>query len=158
MIIVGFIDLSGVFIFYFYQSGYDGNVVLLLFVLFVIVDEKGLFIVDLVESWDVFDDEFIYMFYLRLDFKFSDGLLFMVDDVVFMWMILYDKFYDGGFDIFFLQVKGGKVYIEGKLDYIEGIKVIDLQIIFVILEKFNVIVLFIFGFEVLFKVYYGKDY
>ncbi|MBY0215198.1 ABC transporter substrate-binding protein [Paenibacillus illinoisensis] len=157
-IIVGLTDPSGAFTPYFHQSGYDGNVASLLFASLVTVDEKGLPIADLAESWDVSDDELTYTFHLRPDSKFSDGSPLTADDVAFTWTILHDKSYDGGFDIFSSQVKGGKAYTEGKSDHIEGIKVIDPQTISVTLEKPNATALLTLGSEVLSKAYYGKDY
>ncbi|MFK0521867.1 ABC transporter substrate-binding protein [Paenibacillus illinoisensis] len=157
-IIVGLTDPSGAFTPYFHQSGYDGNVASLLFASLVTVDEKGLPIADLAESWDVSDDELTYTFHLRPNSKFSDGSPLTADDVAFTWTILHDKSYDGGFDIFSSQVKGGKAYTEGKSDHIEGIKVIDPQTISVTLEKPNATALLTLGSEVLSKAYYGKDY
>ncbi|NUU78861.1 ABC transporter substrate-binding protein [Paenibacillus xylanilyticus] len=157
-IIVGLTDPSGAFTPYFHQSGYDGNVASLLFASLVTVDEKGLPVPDLAESWDVSDDQLTYTFHLRQDSKFSDGSPLTADDVAFTWTILHDKSYDGGFDIFSSQVKGGKAYTEGKADHIEGIKVIDPLTISVTLEKPNATALLTLGSEVLSKAYYGKDY
>lgn len=157
-VIVGLTDPSGAFTPYFHQSGYDGNVASLLFASLVTVDEKGLPVPDLAESWDVSDDQCTYTFHLRKDSKFSDGSALTADDVAFTWTILHDKSYDGGFDIFSTKVKGGKAYTEGKADHIEGIKVIDPLTISVTLEQPNATALLTLGSEVLSKAYYGKDY
>ncbi|MBU5352052.1 ABC transporter substrate-binding protein [Paenibacillus silvae] len=157
-VIVGLTDPSGAFTPYFHQSGYDGNVASLLFASLVTVDEKGLPVPDLAESWDVSDDQRTYTFHLRKDSKFSDGSALTADDVAFTWTILHDKSYDGGFDIFSTKVKGGKAYTEGKADHIEGIKVIDPLTISVTLEQPNATALLTLGSEVLSKAYYGKDY
>jgi peptide/nickel transport system substrate-binding protein len=157
-VIVGLTDPSGAFTPYFHQSGYDGNVASLLFASLVTVDEKGLPVPDLAESWDVSDDQRTYTFHLRKDSKFSDGSALTAGDVAFTWTILHDKSYDGGFDIFSTKVKGGKAYTEGKADHIEGIKVIDPLTISVTLEQPNATALLTLGSEVLSKAYYGKDY
>ncbi|WDQ30893.1 ABC transporter substrate-binding protein [Paenibacillus marchantiae] len=157
-VIVGLTDPSGAFTPYFHQSGYDGNVASLLFASLVTVDEKGLPVPDLAESWDVSDDQRTYTFHLRKDSKFSDGSTLTADDIAFTWTILHDKSYDGGFDIFSTKVKGGKAYTEGKADHIEGIKVIDSLTISVTLEQPNATALLTLGSEVLSKAYYGKDY
>ncbi|HBU82289.1 MAG TPA: ABC transporter substrate-binding protein [Paenibacillus sp.] len=157
-IIVGLTDPSGAFTPYFHQSGYDGNVASLLFASLVTVDEKGLPVPDLAESWDVSEDQRTYTFHLRKGSKFSDGSPLTADDVAFTWTILHDKSYDGGFDIFSTKVKGGKAYTEGKADHIEGIQVVDPLTISVTLEKPNATALLILGSEVLSKAYYGKDY
>ncbi|NEU60139.1 ABC transporter substrate-binding protein [Paenibacillus sp. ALJ109b] len=157
-VIVGLTDPSGAFTPYFHQSGYDGNVASLLFASLVTVDEKGLPVPDLAESWDVSDDQRTYTFHLRKDSKFSDGSALTADDIAFTWTILHDKSYDGGFDIFSTKVKGGKAYTKGKADHIEGIKVIDPLTISVTLEQPNATALLTLGSEVLSKAYYGKDY
>ncbi|MDT9718031.1 ABC transporter substrate-binding protein [Paenibacillus sp. ClWae2A] len=157
-VIVGLTDPSGAFTPYFHQSGYDGNVASLLFASLVTVDEKGLPVPDLAESWDVSDDQRTYTFHLRKDSKFSDGSALTADDVAFTWTILHDKSYDGGFDIFSTKVKGGKAYTEGTADHIEGIKIIDPLTISVTLEQPNATALLTLGSEVLSKAYYGKDY
>ncbi|KOY15409.1 ABC transporter substrate-binding protein [Paenibacillus xylanivorans] len=157
-VIVGLTDPSGAFTPYFHQSGYDGNVASLLFASLVTVDEKGLPVPDLAESWDVSEDQRTYTFHLRKDSKFSDGSPLTADDVAFTWTILHDKSYDGGFDIFSSKVKGGKAYTEGKADHIEGIQVVDPLTISVTLEQPNATALLTLGSEVLSKAYYGKDY
>ncbi|WP_339275820.1 ABC transporter substrate-binding protein [Paenibacillus sp. FSL W8-0426] len=157
-IIVALTDPSGAFTPYFHQSGYDGNVASLLFASLVTVDQQGLPVADLAESWDVSDDQLTYTFHLRPDSKFSDGSPLTSEDVAFTWTILHDKAYDGGFDIFSTHVKGGQAYTDGKADHIEGIKIIDPLTISVTLEQPNATALLTLGSEVLSKAYYGKEY
>jgi len=157
-IIVGLTDPSGAFTPYFHQSGYDGNVSSVLYSSLVKMDEKGLPIPGLAESWDISDDQLTYTYHLRKDLKFSDGSPLTADDVAFTWTILHDKVYDGQYDILSTNVKGGKAYKEGKVPSIEGIKVIDPLTISVTLEKVNATALQVLGSDVLSKAYYGKDY
>lgn len=157
-IIVGLTDPSGAFTPYFQQSGYDGNVSSLLYASLVNVDDKGLPVPDLAESWDVSEDALTYTFHLRSDLKFSDGSPLTADDVAFTWTILHDKAYDGDSQVLTLHVAGGTDYKEGKATTIEGIKIIDPQTLSVTLEKPNATALVTLGSNVLSKAYYGKDY
>ncbi|MNB68382.1 Oligopeptide-binding protein AppA precursor [compost metagenome] len=157
-IIVGLTDPSGAFTPYFQESGYDGNVSSLLYSSLVNVDDKGVPVPELAESWDVSQDQLTYTFHLRKGLKFSDGSPLTADDVAFTWTIQYDKSYDGGSTVPSLNVKGGKAYKEGKAKTVEGIKVIDPQTISVTLEQPNATALVSLGSNVLSKAYYGKDY
>ncbi|GGH09287.1 ABC transporter substrate-binding protein [Paenibacillus segetis] len=157
-IIVGLTDPSGAFTPYFQQSGYDGNVSSLLYASLVNVDEKGLPVPELAESWDVSEDGLTYTFHLRPDLKFSDGSPLTAEDVAFTWTVLHDKAYDGDSQIPALKIKGGLDYKEGKATSIEGIKVIDPQTISATLEQPNATAVTMLGSNVLSKAYYGKDY
>lgn len=157
-IIVGLTDPSGAFTPYFHQSGYDGNVSSLLFAPLVTVDDKGVPVPALAESWDISPDNLTYTFHLRKDLKFSDGSPLTAEDVAFTWTLLHDKSYDGDSVIPTLRIKGGDAYKAGRADSIEGIKVIDPLTVSVTLEQPNATALTALGAEVLSKAYYGKDY
>jgi len=157
-IIVGLTDPSGAFTPYFQQSGYDGNVSSLLYASLVNVDDKGLPVPELAESWDISDDALTYTFHLKSDLKFSDGSPLTADDVAFTWTILHDKAYDGDSQVLTLNVVGGAAYKAGTATTITGIKVTDPKTISVTLEKPNATALVTLGSNVLSKAYYGKDY
>ncbi|WP_151734557.1 ABC transporter substrate-binding protein ['Paenibacillus yunnanensis' Narsing Rao et al. 2020] len=157
-IIVGLTDPSGAFTPYFQESGYDGNVSSLLYASLVTVDNNGVPVPDLAESWEVSEDQLTYTFHLRKDLKFSDGSPLTAEDVAFTWTIQYDISYDGGSSLPSLKVKGGQAYKEGTAKSVEGIKVIDPQTITVTLEQPNATALVTLGSNVLSKAYYGKDY
>ncbi|MEC0090531.1 ABC transporter substrate-binding protein [Paenibacillus macquariensis] len=157
-IIVGLTDPSGAFTPYFQQSGYDGNVSSLLYASLINVDDKGLPVPELAESWDISDDALTYTFHLKSDLKFSDGSPLTADDVAFTWTILHDKAYDGDSQVLTLNVVGGAAYKAGTATTITGIKVTDPKTISVTLEKPNATALVTLGSNVLSKAYYGKDY
>ncbi|WP_410772336.1 ABC transporter substrate-binding protein [Fontibacillus sp. BL9] len=157
-IIVGLTDPSGAFTPYFHQSGYDGNVSSLLYTPLVTVDDKGLPVAGLAESWEISEDQLTYTFRLRKDLKFSDGSPLTADDVAFTWTLLHDKAYDGDGQLPTLQIEGGEAYKEGKADSISGITVVDPLTITAKLEKPNATALVILGGDILSKAYYGKDY
>ncbi|MBY0596435.1 ABC transporter substrate-binding protein [Bacillus bingmayongensis] len=149
---------GGVFLPYFQDNGWDGNVTSVIFASLVTRDKQGKPIPELAEKWDVSADQLTYTFHLRKDLKFSDGSPLTADDVAFTLTLLHDKAYEGSEDISQYAIKGGKDYKEGKATSIEGIKVVDPQTIKITTEKVNSQALTSLGGPVLSKAYYGKDY
>ncbi|MGG0256134.1 ABC transporter substrate-binding protein [Bacillus toyonensis] len=157
-LVVGISKPGGVFLPYFQQNGWDGNVTSVIFAALVSTDKQGKPIPELAEKWDVSSDQLTYTFHLRKDLKFSDGSPLTADDVAFTLTLLHDKAYEGEIDISQYAVKGGKEYKEGKATSIEGIQVVDPQTIKITTEKVNSQAIFVLGGTVLSKAYYGKDY
>ncbi|MDA1785929.1 ABC transporter substrate-binding protein [Bacillus cereus] len=157
-LVVGISKPGGVFLPYFQQNGWDGNVTSVIFASLVSTDKQGKPIPELAEKWDVSSDQLTYTFHLRKDLKFSDGSPLTADDVAFTLTLLHDKAYEGEVDISQYAVKGGKEYKEGKATSIEGIQVVDPQTIKITTEKGNSQAIFVLGGTVLSKAYYGKDY
>ncbi|KMN42135.1 ABC transporter substrate-binding protein [Bacillus paramycoides] len=157
-LVVGINKPGGVFLPYFQQNGWDGNVTSVIFASLVSTDKQGKPIPELAEKWDVSSDQLTYTFHLRKDLKFSDGSPLTADDVAFTLTLLHDKAYEGEIDISQYAVKGGKEYKEGKATSIEGLQVIDPQTIKITTEKVNSQTLTALGGPVLAKAYYGKDY
>ncbi|HDR8199637.1 TPA: ABC transporter substrate-binding protein [Bacillus cereus] len=157
-LVVGISKPGGVFLPYFQQNGWDGNVTSVIFESLVSTDKQGKPIPELAEKWDVSSDQLTYTFHLRKDLKFSDGSPLTADDVAFTLTLLHDKAYEGEVDISQYAVKGGKEYKEGKATSIEGIQVVDPQTIKITTEKVNSQAIFVLGGTVLSKAYYGKDY
>ncbi|AHA08863.1 TPA: ABC transporter substrate-binding protein [Bacillus toyonensis] len=157
-LVVGISKPGGVFLPYFQQNGWDGNVTSVIFASLVSTDKQGKPIPELAEKWDVSSDQLTYTFHLRKDLKFSDGSPLTADDVAFTLTLLHDKAYEGEIDISQYAVKGGKEYKEGKATSIEGIQVVDPQTIKITTEKVNSQAIFVLGGTVLSKAYYGKDY
>ncbi|MED1410457.1 MULTISPECIES: ABC transporter substrate-binding protein [Bacillus] len=157
-LVVGINKPGGVFLPYFQQNGWDGNVTSVIFASLVSTDKQGKPIPELAEKWDVSSDQLTYTFHLRKDLKFSDGSPLTADDVAFTLTLLHDKAYEGEIDISQYAVKGGKEYKEGKGTSIEGLQVIDPQTIKITTEKVNSQTLTALGGPVLSKAYYGKDY
>ncbi|SCA97348.1 Extracellular solute-binding protein family 5 [Bacillus mycoides] len=157
-LVVGISKPGGVFLPYFQQNGWDGNVTSVIFASLVSTDKQGKPTPELAEKWDISSDQLTYTFHLRKDLKFSDGSPLTADDVAFTLTLLHDKAYEGDKDISQYAVKGGKEYKEGKTTSIEGIQVVDPQTIKITTEKVNSQALTALGGEVLSKAYYGKDY
>lgn len=157
-LVVGISKPGGVFLPYFQQNGWDGNVTSVIFASLVSTDKQGKPIPELAEKWDVSSDQLTYTFHLRKDLKFSDGSPLTADDVAFTLTLLHDKAYEGEVDISQYAVKGGKEYKEGKATSIEGIQVVDPKTIKITTEKVNSQAIFVLGGTVLSKAYYGKDY
>ncbi|MGA4466252.1 ABC transporter substrate-binding protein [Bacillus bombysepticus] len=157
-LVVGISKPGGVFLPYFQQNGWDGNVTSVIFASLVSTDKQGKPIPELAEKWDVSSDQLTYTFHFRKNLKFSDGSPLTADDVAFTLTLLHDKAYEGEVDISQYAVKGGKEYKEGKATSIEGIQVVDPQTIKITTEKVNSQAIFVLGGTVLSKAYYGKDY
>ncbi|EOP48115.1 MULTISPECIES: ABC transporter substrate-binding protein [Bacillus cereus group] len=157
-LVVGISKPGGVFLPYFQQNGWDGNVTSVIFASLVSTDKQGKPTPELAEKWDISSDQLTYTFHLHKDLKFSDGSPLTADDVAFTLTLLHDKAYEGDKDISQYAVKGGKEYKEGKATSIEGIQVVDPQTIKITTEKVNSQALTALGGEVLSKAYYGKDY
>ncbi|WP_377867126.1 ABC transporter substrate-binding protein [Bacillus sp. R86525] len=157
-LVVGISKPGGVFLPYFQQNGWDGNVTSVIFASLVSTDKQGKPTPELAEKWDISSDQLTYTFHLRKDLKFSDGSPLTADDVAFTLTLLHDKAYEGDKDIAQYAVKGGKEYKEGKANSIEGIQVVDPQTIKITTEKVNSQALTALGGEVLSKAYYGKEY
>ncbi|EJR97443.1 ABC transporter substrate-binding protein [Bacillus mycoides] len=157
-LVVGISKPGGVFLPYFQQNGWDGNVTSVIFASLVSTDKQGKPTPEVAEKWDISSDQLTYTFHLRKDLKFSDGSPLTADDVAFTLTLLHDKAYEGDKDISQYAVKGGKEYKEGKATSIEGIQVVDPQTIKITTEKVNSQALTALGGEVLSKAYYGKDY
>ncbi|MGW6193289.1 ABC transporter substrate-binding protein [Bacillus cereus] len=157
-LVVGISKPGGVFLPYFQQNGWDGNVTSVIFASLVSTDKQGKPTPELAEKWDISSDQLTYTFHLRKDLKFSDGSPLTADDVAFTLTLLHDKAYEGDKDISQYAVKGGKEYKEGKATSIEGIQVVDPQTVKITTEKVNSQALTALGGEVLSKAYYGKDY
>ncbi|WP_088293673.1 ABC transporter substrate-binding protein [Bacillus mycoides] len=157
-LVVGISKPGGVFLPYFQQNGWDGNVTSVIFASLVSTDKQGKPTPVLAEKWDISSDQLTYTFHLRKDLKFSDGSPLTADDVAFTLTLLHDKAYEGDKDISQYAVKGGKEYKEGKATSIEGIQVVDPKTIKITTEKVNSQALTALGGEVLSKAYYGKDY
>lgn len=157
-LVVGISKPGGVFLPYFQQNGWDGNVTSVIFASLVSTDKQGKPTPELAEKWDVSSDQLTYTFHLRKDLKFSDGSPLTADDVAFTLTLLHDKAYEGEIDISQYAVKGGKDYKEGKATSIEGIQVVDPQTIKITTEKVNSQTLTALGGPVLSKGYYGKGY
>lgn len=158
LFIAGISAPGGVFLPYFYENGWDGNVTDPIFAPLVNLDKNGKPVGVLAKSWDVSNDQLTYTFHLRDGLKFSDGSPLTADDVAFTLTLLHDPAYAGYQDISLTAIKGGKEYKEGKAKSIEGIKVIDKQTIKITTEKVNAKSLLILGGQVLSKAYYGKNY
>ena len=136
-LVVGISKPGGVFLPYFQQNGWDGNVTSVIFASLVSTDKQGKPTPELAEKWDISSDQLTYTFHLRKDLKFSDGSPLTADDVAFTLTLLHDKAYEGDKDISQYAVKGGKEYKEGKATSIEGIQVVDPQTIKITTEKVN---------------------
>ncbi|MGR4032306.1 ABC transporter substrate-binding protein, partial [Bacillus sp. ZZQ-131] len=71
---------GGVFLPYFQDNGWDGNVTSVIFASLVTTDKQSKPVPDLAEKWDISADQLTYTFHLRKNLKFSDGSPLTADD------------------------------------------------------------------------------
>lgn len=143
-----------------YSEGmYDTYVMESMFTALLSVDEKGMPIEALAESYTVSEDGLTYSFTLIEGLKFDDGSPLTTADVEFTYIAGCDKEYDGPTDfVNTTKIKGAKAYKEGTASSIEGIKVVDEKTIEFTLEEVNADAIYDFTVGILSKEYYGKDY
>lgn len=145
------------------ESTYDKYVTKTLFEGLLDVDENGMPIEALAESYKISDDGLTYSFKLRDGLKFSDGSQLTTEDVAFTYTVACDATYDGPLDfVNATKIKGAKAYKDGTASTIEGIKIIDKQNIDITLEEVNADAVYDFTLSastgIIPKAYYGKEY
>ncbi|WP_313232405.1 ABC transporter substrate-binding protein [Tissierella praeacuta] len=89
----------------------------------------------LAEKWDVSDDGLKYTFYLRKNVKFHNGEELKADDVLFSFDRMLDPKTQALNTDFLDMIAGAKERMEGKIDVVSGIKVIDDYTVEITLEK-----------------------
>jgi len=141
------------------ESAYDVYVVDSIFNSMLTVDEAGMPITSLAESYTVSDDKLTYTFKLKSDLKFSDGSPLTTEDVAFTYTLLADPEYAGPVDVVYgTKIKGALEYNESTATSVEGIKVVDPTTIEFTLNEVNADALYDFTAGILSKAYYGADY
>ena len=161
-LIIGLNAPDGVFNPIYCESQYDRYIVDTMFEGLLSVDEKGLPIESLAESYSVSEDGLVYKFTLKEGLKFSDGSPLTTEDVAFTYTIACDSSYDGPVDLVNATgIKGAKAYKEGTATSVEGINVIDDRNIEFTLEGINASAVYDFTNKtigILSKGYYGNEY
>ena len=158
-LIIGIDAPDGVFNPLYCESQYDRYIVDSIFEGLMSVDESGLPIESLAESYSVSEDGLVYKFTLKEDLKFSDGSPLTTEDVAFTYTIACDSSYDGPSDfVNATKIKGAKAYKEGTATSVEGINVIDDKNIEFTLEEVNAGAIYDFTAGILSKAHYGAEY
>lgn len=141
------------------ESAYDAYIVDSIFNAMLTVDEAGMPITSLAESYEVSDDKLTYTFKLKSDLKFSDGSPLTTEDVAFTYTLLADPNYVGPIDVVYgTKIKGALEYKESTATSVEGINVVDPTTIEFTLNEVNADALYDFTAGILSKAYYGADY
>lgn len=158
-LIIGIDAPDGVFNPLYSESHYDTYIVSSMFEGMMTVDESGLPIENMVDSYSVSEDGLVYKFTLKEGLKFSDGSPLTTEDVEFTYTIACDSSYDGPSDfVNATKIKGAKAYKEGTATSVEGINVIDDRNIEFTLEEVNAGAIYDFTAGILSKAYYGTEY
>ena len=161
-LIIGIDAPDGVFNPLYCESQYDRYIVDSIFEGLMSVDESGLPIESMAESYSVSEDGLIYKFTLKEGLKFSDGTPLTTEDVAFTYTIACDSSYDGPVDLVNgTKIKGAKAYKEGTATSVEGINIIDDRNIEFTLEEVNSAAIYDFtnkNVSILSKAHYGAEY
>lgn len=161
-LIIGVLAPDDVFNPLYCEGQYDRYIVDSIFENMLSVDESGLPIENLVESYSVSDDGLVYRFTLKEGLKFSDGSPLTTEDVAFTYTIACDSSYDGPVDLVNgTKLKGAKAYKDGLATSVEGINVIDDRNIEFTLEEVNAAAIYDFTNKtagILSKAHYGAEY
>lgn len=161
-LIIGVLAPDEVFNPLYCEGQYDRYIVDSIFENLLSVDESGLPIENMVDSYSVSDDGLVYKFTLKEGLKFSDGTPLTTEDVAFTYTIACDSSYDGPVDLVnATKVKGAKAYKEGTATSVEGINVIDGRNIEFTLEEVNASAIYDFTNKttgILSKAHYGAEY
>lgn len=100
---------------------------------------------DLASEYKVSEDGLKYTFKLKKDLKWQDGKPLTIKDVEFTFKSLANKNYNGSKASSVSNIKGVKDYQEGKIDKVDGIKVIGDDTIEITFEKAYSVALGDFG-------------
>ena len=161
-LIIGIDAPDGVFNPLYCESQYDRYIVDSIFEGLMSVDESGLPVESMAESYSVSEDGLVYKFTLKEGLKFSDGTPLTTEDVAFTYTIACDSSYDGPVDLVNgTKIKGAKAYKEGTATSVEGIKIIDDRNIEFTLEEVNSAAIYDFtnkNVSILSKAHYGAEY
>lgn len=124
-LVVGMSEAKGEFLPVYYSTTYDGQVVNLIFDRLYQNNEKGEWVPQVAESYDLTNENKNYTFHLRKDVKFSDGTPLTAKDVAHTLTICADPSYDGRYAEVVDKIVGYEDYRKGKAETLAGIKVID---------------------------------
>ncbi len=141
-LVVGMSEAKGEFLPVYYSTTYDGQVVNLMFDRLYQNDEKGEWVPQVAESYDLTNENKTYTFHLRKDVKFSDGKPLTAKDVAHTLTICADPSYDGRYAEVVDKIAGYEDYRKGKSNTLTGIKVVDdytLEVTFAVANVTNFI-------------------
>lgn len=79
----------------------------------------------LAKSWDVSDDGLVYVFHLRDDVKFHNGEKFKADDVLYTFDRMLEPKTKALNTDFLDMIEGARERMDGEVDSVKGLKVID---------------------------------
>ena len=128
-LVIGMSDgFKGQFISAYNATGSDANIMRACFSPLLRYNNKNQIENVLAKSYEVSEDEKTFTFHLRDDVTFSDGTQFTAKDVAFTYNTLADPSYDGRHSAVVKDIVGYEEYSkdkEGKIECMEGIKIID---------------------------------
>lgn len=123
--IVGCNDLTGLFLPFFSDTQYDGFIDRIIFDGLMKGNKEGKYIPNMVESYELTNENRTYTFKLKEGVTFSDGTPLTTKDVAFSFAIPCDPSYDGSRGNAVDNLLGYEEYHSGDATEIKGIEIID---------------------------------
>lgn len=124
-LVVGMTEAKGDFLPVYYSTTYDGQVVKLIYDSLYNNDEKGEYVPQIGESYELSNENKTYTFKFRKDVKWSDGQPLTAKDLEHTLLMMADASYDGRYVTVVDKIAGYEEYFKGTADTFAGVKVID---------------------------------
>lgn len=124
-LVVGMSEAKGDFLPVYYSTTYDGQVVKLIYDSLYNNDEKGEYVPQIGESYELSNENKTYTFKFRKDVKWSDGQPLTAKDLEHTLLMMADASYDGRYVTVVDKIAGYEEYFKGTADTFAGVKVID---------------------------------
>ncbi|MGL4362254.1 MAG: ABC transporter substrate-binding protein [Cellulosilyticaceae bacterium] len=165
-VIIGTMEMNGVFSPFFSQTGYDEDIVEMVHAPLIRPDryaqpEEALatYNVEEIKNEDGTVKETIYTFTIKDKMEFSDGTAITADDAIFTYYVTCDPNYDGRSTLRTIPIVGMDEYVNGDAETITGIEKVDEKTFKVTLEGVDPSALWkIGGVHVAPKAYYGEGF
>lgn len=176
-LVVGTSQMEGKFSPFFYTNAYDNDIISLVHVNLLTQDRQGSMVLSGIqgevrpylgtdyryqgiadcEITDTPDGFQRYLFRLRQDVRFSDGVLMDIDDVIFSMYVAVDPTYDGIMTLYSLPILGMEEYRSGSAEYVTGIEKIDQFTMEVVLSEPSASAIYTLSVPVAPLHYYGDE-
>ncbi|MGL5675109.1 MAG: ABC transporter substrate-binding protein [Cellulosilyticaceae bacterium] len=165
-VIVGTMEMNGVFSPFFSQTAYDDEIATMCSAALIELGRQAEYLPGIAEFnvEEVMGDDgkvaqTIYTFTMKDGVKFSDGSKVTIDDAIFSWHVICDPTYEGRSTLRTIDIVGMKEYVEGDAATISGIEKVDEKTAKVTLNGVDPTALGKIGGTVVApKAYYGEGY
>lgn len=158
-VVVGSLEMNGIFSPFFYTTGYDGDIASLVHAGLVKSDRQAQPVGDLAD-FTIKEEggQSIYTFTLKDGVEFSDGTAITADDVIFNYLVYLDPTYDGMSTLSSVPIVGVEEYKNGDATEVSGIQKVDDKTVTVTIDGVDPAAIWKLGISICPKSYYGVDY